>query len=140
MPKFLGQQRVDRALTAPPLRRRNESSLVAICCQLLTLTPTESRVLVKLVKHDPVTKKDLHAATAPDGKAVSKINSLNVVVCNLRQKLAPHDIEIKTVWGYGFRLPEDARDRVRRILAEYGEEIVAATTPPAGATRTEISP
>jgi DNA-binding response OmpR family regulator len=137
MPKFLGQQRVDRALTAPPLRRRNESSLVAICSQLLALTPAESRVLVKLVKHEIVPREGLRAVM---GAAATGSTVVNVVVCRLRKKLAPHGIKIITAWGYGFRLPEDARDRIRKILSRYGEEIISATTPPADATRTEISP
>ena len=54
--RLLGQRRVDRALTAPPLRSNDESSLVAICCLLLKLAPIESRAFVKLVKHDHVTR------------------------------------------------------------------------------------
>jgi DNA-binding response OmpR family regulator len=136
MPKFLGQQRVDRALTAPPLRRRNESSLVAICSQLLTLTPAESRVLVKLVKHKIVPREDLRAVM---GAAATGSTVVNVVVCRLRKKFAPHGIKIITAWGYGFQLPEDARDRVRKILAQYGEEIISATTPPTDDIRTGMT-
>jgi len=54
---------------------------------------------------------------SPHNKAMPKTNTLDVVVCRLRQKLKPHDIEIVTLYGQGFKLNENARDRVRRLAA-----------------------
>ena len=54
---------------------------------------------------------------------------MDVIISRLRQKLGPQ-IEIATIRGQGFRLAEDARDRLRKILAEYGEDVISAATPP----------
>ena len=123
--RLLGQRRVDRALTAPPLRSNDESSLVAICCLLLKLAPIESRAFVKLVKHDHVTREELHAAISHD----TEIKIVDVVIYRLRRKLARHRIEIHTIRKLGYRLHKNARDKIRRILAGYGEEIISAVTP-----------
>ena len=123
--RLLGQPRVDRALTAPPLRSKNESSLVAICCLLLKLAPIESRAFVKLIKHDFVSREELHAAISHD----TDIKIVDVVIYRLRRKLLRHRIEIHTIRKLGYRLHQNARDRIRKILAEYGEEIISAVTP-----------
>jgi len=122
--RLIGQRRVDRMLTAPP--RRSESSLVAVCSLLLKLTPAESRAFVKLLKHDFVSREELHAAVSHNTES----NIVDVTIYKLRKKLALHGIKIDTIWGQGFRLRENARDKIRKVLAEYGEEIVSAVTPP----------
>jgi DNA-binding response OmpR family regulator len=119
--------RVDRALTAPPLR--TDSSLVAVCCQALGLTLAESRVFVTLLKYDHVTKADLHAAQRSGGGG--QVKAVGVTVHWLRKKLAHYDIEVVNIYGLGYRLATGARDRTRKLLAEYGQDIVAAVTPPA---------
>jgi DNA-binding response OmpR family regulator len=121
---------IDRALTAPPLRSNTESSLVATFCLLLGLTRAESRAFVKLVKHDHVTKRELHRALSHNNNPVTGIKIVDVTVSHLRKKVALHNIEVITVRGVGFRLAEDARDRIRRLLAEYGEDVISAATPP----------
>jgi len=124
--RLLSQRRIDRALTAPPLRSNNESSLVAISCLLLKLAPIESRAFVKLVKHDFVSKEELHAAITH----ATQTKIVDVVIYRLRKKLARHSIKIDTIWGLGYRLRQESRDKIRKILAEYGEEIISAVTPP----------
>lgn len=103
------------SLAAPP-RVDRTSALVATCCLTFGLTEAEARVLVALTEHGYAGKEDLLATMSPHGK-VPKTNTLDVVICRLRQKLKPHDIAVETVWGQGFRLTEDARDRVRRLAA-----------------------
>jgi DNA-binding winged helix-turn-helix (wHTH) protein len=64
------------------------------------------------------------------GDPVSNIKIVDVVICRLRRKLRPHNIAIVTIHGQGFQLAKDARDRIRRILAEHGEDLISAATPP----------
>jgi hypothetical protein len=120
--------RVDRALTAPPLR--TESSLVAVCCQALGLSVNESRIFVALLKFDHATKAELHAALFPSGTPVTRVQTVGVVIHWLRKKLAPHGIEVVNIYGLGYRLAAGARDRTCKLLAAYGQDIVAAVTPP----------
>jgi DNA-binding response OmpR family regulator len=128
MPKTSFAQ-VDRALTAPPLR--TESSLIAVCCQAFGLSLAESRIFVALLKHDHVSKAGLHAALFPDGDPVTNIKGVGVTIHTLRKKLARFGIEIINIYGLGYRLAEGARDRTCKQLAEYGQDIVSAVTPPA---------
>ena len=113
-----------RVIRAPPL--------VTACCLTFGLTPSEARVLLALVEHGFVGKADLHGAMSREDKVVtSRINTLGVVVYRLRAKLAEHGIAIETVWGQGFKLDEAARDRLRKILAEYGADTATPSEPEA---------
>jgi DNA-binding response OmpR family regulator len=127
--------RVDRALTFPPLR--TESSLVAVCCQAFELTLAQSRIFVALLKQDHATKAELQAALSPSGDPVPDIKIVGVTIHFLRRKLARFGIEIVNIYGLGYRLAEGARDRTCKQLAEYGQDIVEAVTPPAKPSETE---
>jgi DNA-binding response OmpR family regulator len=124
------QHRVDRALTAPPLRSNTEASLVATFSLLLRLTHAESRALVRLAKHDHVSREELHAAVSHDDHPVTGIKIVDVVIYRLRRKLSPFGIEVTTVRGQGYTLAESARDSLRKILGEYGQDVIAAAVPP----------
>jgi hypothetical protein len=43
--------------------------------------------------------------------------SLSVYICEMRKKLAPYGIEIKTVWGHGYGLSDESRRIIYRRLA-----------------------
>jgi hypothetical protein len=88
---------IDRALTTLPLRQPS-SSLVTICRQLFGLTLAESRIFVALLKHDLVTKEELHRAMS-DGDPMSKIRTVDVVVCRARQKLDQLGIGVINIHG-----------------------------------------
>jgi DNA-binding response OmpR family regulator len=136
--EVIDQHRVDRALTAPPLRSNTESSLVATFSLLLGLTHAESRALVKLVKHEHVTRAELHRAMSHNDNPTSGIKIVDVTICGMRKKLEHlHAVKIITVRGQGFRLDKNSRDRLRKILAEYGEDVISAATPPAKPSETE---
>jgi DNA-binding response OmpR family regulator len=128
MPKTSFAQ-VDRALTAPPLR--TESSLVAVCCQALGLSLAESRIFVTLLKYDHATKAQLQAALSPNGGPATTDKAVGVVIHWLRKKLHRHGVAIINIYGLGYRLEEGARDRSRKLLVAYGQDIVEAVTPPA---------
>jgi DNA-binding response OmpR family regulator len=117
-------------LTAPPLRGDTESALVATCRTVFALTPAEARAFVQLVKHEQVAKTDLHAAISAAGKPPTNVKIVDVVVGQLRKKLGPHGIQIDVIYGWGFKLADGARDRVRKLLAEYGGDVLVAATPP----------
>ena len=112
---------IDRALTAPPLRSNSELSLVVTFCVLFELTRAEGRALVRLVKYDHATRQEIHIAIA-DGEPATGANIVDVVIGRLRRKLKSHDIEIATIYGLDFRLAADSRERIWRLLADYGEE------------------
>ena len=96
----------------------------------LGLTRAESRVLVWLLENEHVDKEQLHAAMAQDGDPATNIKIVGVLVHKLRKKLKPHGIEVATVWGTGYGLTADARDKLRKILAGYNAVDSKPDTPP----------
>jgi hypothetical protein len=81
-----------------------------------------------LLKHDHVSKEDLHAAIANKDNPTTKIRVVDVVIHKLRKKLVPYGIEITNLHSFGFNISESARDKIRKILAGYGGDIVLAAT------------
>jgi DNA-binding response OmpR family regulator len=138
--QLVSQHRVDRALTAPPLRSNTESSLVATFSLLFSLTRAQSRIFVILVRFDHATREELHVAMAHDDDPTTAIKIVDVVIGRLRRKLDPFNIKIVTVWSLGYRLEPTSRDRVRKILAEYGADIISAATPPVRPKNKAIEP
>jgi hypothetical protein len=120
---------VDRMLTIPPSHNNSELALVATLCTLFDLTRAEGRMLLHLVKWHLAAREELHRAMS-DGDPVTGIKIIDVVVGRLRRKLKPHGIAIATIYGLGFQLPADSRERLRGLLAAYGEDVLAAAAPP----------
>lgn len=114
------------APTTPPLRDRDEASLIAAFCLLFKLRRTESLLLVKLATCDYSTKEELRAAASQDGQAITA-GSMNVFISSLRKKLTPHGIKLTTVSGLGYGLDQKARDKIRRLLAKYDTGIIPTT-------------
>jgi hypothetical protein len=102
------------ALAAPP-RVVRPPPMVVICCLAFGMTKSEARVLLTLTEHGTVAREDLHVAMS-DGRGVSKIKTVDVVVSRVRQKLEPHGVAIETCWGNGYRLSSTDRARICEVL------------------------
>ena len=101
---------------------------------LFKLSPQGGRAFAKLIEEDYVARPDLHAAIA-DGDPTTDIRLVKVVIHNLRYRWAPRGIHIRNVWGFGYQIDKPTRNRVHRMLAAYGEDAGAATTPPTSNAR-----
>ena len=80
------------------------------------LTHNEARLLGALMCGRVCTKShlmDLVYETAPGDQPDVKI--VDVFVCKLRKKLAPHGVVVDTVWGRGFRMREEMIVRARAL-------------------------
>lgn len=77
-----------------------------------SLTGAETRALEKLVQSEHVSRREMHIAVADDADPKSKYGSVTVHMWRLRRKLAPHNIEIISDFGQGFRLTAEARDKI----------------------------
>jgi DNA-binding response OmpR family regulator len=121
------------SLTAPPRidRARLELSLGVTCCLEFGLTLAESRAFVALLKHECLTKPELHAAIARDGAPATDAKVVGVTIHWLRKKLSHRGIEIISIYGVGYKLARGARARARELLAEHGMDIdvIAPATP-----------
>ena len=57
----------------------------------------------------------MSALYGSDDWATPKI--IDVIMCKMRTKLKPHGITVETVWGRGYRLSRQARERISAIGA-----------------------
>ena len=86
----------------------------------LKLTPKEASMLAALLRRHSANKEQLLAemyAHRYHGDDLPEIKIVDVFVCKLRKKLAPHGIKIETMWGVGYVLPMESRvalDHMRR--------------------------
>lgn len=71
------------------------------------MTPLENSVLVLLCNRDFVTAAAMQN-TIHDGD-VKSANLLSVIVCRLRKKLKPHGVEIRNLWGKGYRMTDASK-------------------------------
>jgi DNA-binding phage protein len=116
--------------TAPSHDDAKTLRLIALN-QLFKLSPAQGRALVQLMEQKQVTRAELHRAMAHDGNPTSQIKTIDVILSKMRAKLRPYGVEITTVHGLGFRLAEDARDKIHKLLAEHGAEIITPAEPAA---------
>jgi hypothetical protein len=100
------RSRLDRALTLPPQQRSPEIALALTCRLLFGLTFGEACMLLPLLKQTHASKEELHVAISLDGKPVTNIKIVDVMLTRLRRKLAPHGVKIGNIYGVGYRLPE----------------------------------
>ena len=78
----------------------------------LKLNKAESRVMGLLFHHTkPLTKCKIIDLLYWDvlGKDHPDSRIINVLICRIRKKLKPYNLEVKTVWGQGFYLPDTTR-------------------------------
>ena len=87
-----------------------------------TLTGQEMRVFGVLMKREVATKEmimqGLYSHRPQDDEV--EIRIVDVFICKIRKKLAPHGVAIETVWGHGYRLTQDTKAKVRGIMAQEG--------------------
>ncbi len=79
----------------------------------LRLSRSQVEILAALMSRDLATKNWLHNVLyghLVDGGADPKI--IHVQICKMRKALAPFDIAIITVWGGGYRLSVEDRNKV----------------------------
>lgn len=86
----------------------------------LGLTPGEENMLMALMQSGGAvkSKEQLLAAAYADRYGLGdepEIKIVDVFVCKLRKKLAPHGIHVETVWGRGYLLPQESRAVIDRM-------------------------
>ena len=111
-----------RALQDENARLREQAAYLqdALTCGFVAppewrLTPQENRFLGALVARPLATRELIMAALYHQrGVDEAEMKIIDVFACKVRKKLKPHDIEIHTVWGRGYRLDTATRTRLKR--------------------------
>lgn len=82
------------------------------------LTQTEAVVLATIqASPDGASKNRIfNAVYALRGdREQPEIKIIDIFVCKLRKKLAAHGIGIETVWGWGYRMSRESRERLQAM-------------------------
>ena len=78
-----------------------------------------------LLRRDEVEKETLHGVieqqrmtrmSQPYDYAPTDPKMVDVIICKLRKRLKPHNVEIKTLWGRGYFIDRDNRKVALEII------------------------
>jgi two-component system cell cycle response regulator CtrA len=92
----------------------------------LPLTSREAALLGVLMQRDVATK-DMILMALYNGMDEPQVKIIDVFVCKMRKKLQPFEIEISTLWGRGYYLAKEMKEKVRQLREQE------LTTPTAAA-------
>jgi DNA-binding response OmpR family regulator len=82
------------------------------------LTGQESICLGVLLKNKAPRKATFMTALYSDRiEDEVKEKIVDVFICKMRKKLAPHGVAIETMWGEGYFLKEETKTRLRELMA-----------------------
>lgn len=81
--------------------------------ELPGITPTETKLLGMLARGGVVDRERIWAGLHAGRWRVPQPKTLDVQLYNLRNKLRPAGIEIRSVWGIGYELPPASLELVR---------------------------
>jgi DNA-binding response OmpR family regulator len=87
------------------------------CAVRFELTRSEAVCFGVLLKNRMASDSLLMTALyshRPDGSAFPEI--LKIFVHKIRKKLRPYGIETRTVWGFGYEMPEASKARARELM------------------------
>ncbi len=102
----------------------DEEQLKFLCSIVFKTTRLQSNILAVLLKRSEVTKEQLHQVieTLRDpNRDETDLKMVDVIICHLRRKIGidPFKVTIKTIWGVGYRMEPDARDRAVQALQNH---------------------
>jgi len=96
-----------------------ESGIADKLVRVASLTVYEAIVVSVLMQHEKASKSRLYNAlyghilnSGPEPKIV------DIFICKIRKKFAPHKIEIGTIWGWGYEMKRPDKDRLRDMMPE----------------------
>ena len=104
-----GFPRDQRALQLSRMVVEDKVAVVLAMQQLFRLTGTEGNLLMLLLQNSSVPKARINLVR----------RTVDVHVHNVRRRLAPFGIAIVTLWGYGYQLSADSRQRVMEMILAH---------------------
>lgn len=119
LPRSEWSRSVTKAEREPErVRRPVSESIINDMMVVIGVSAQLARVLAVLLRRDVAMKPTIIAALYQyEGAVNPKI--VDVLICHLRKKLRPLDINIETVWGRGYRLDRENRQRLLDYIKEH---------------------
>lgn len=118
-------RRANRMPTITPVRGEATEDFILTVRQTFRLAPTASRLLANLIWRGRASKADLYSLSGTE--AEPKI--IDVYICAIRRELSLYQVQIETVWGWGYALSEpDRLSLIQRLqsTASASEDAAAA--------------
>jgi len=126
-----GSNRAQRAIYTGTVME-NEEILKSLCVRMFKTTRQQSAVLTVLLKRTEVTKTQIHTVLQENRPLNSDKDTdpkmVDVVICNIRKKLRPFNIEIETVWGTGYLISTRYRELAMRALETFSATLTPDVT------------
>ncbi len=118
-------RRIPDALSVQPVETER---MIFNIVRLFKVTKLQAALFSVLIKRNEVTKDTLHQVAEQrrlPNKEETDPKIVDVVICNLRKKLKPFDLKIKTAWACGYYMEPPDRARANALLKSYMESLSA---------------
>lgn len=104
----------------------DDTTLQMTCSSFFKLTRLQAAVFATIIRRPSVTKEQLHQAIENNRDANQEPTDqkmVDVVICHIRKKLRDYALPIDTVWGIGYSMKLDVRERALHLIEGYMKEI-----------------
>lgn len=127
-----GQSRDNREPQFDPFTGVSEDAFDLTLIRLFRVTKLQCSLLAPLLRRKEVTRNAMHETIErrrKPGAPPTEEKLVDVVICNLRKKLKPFGLEIKTIWSQGYYMDAEHRAKVRDMINNHTQEatLVGAT-------------
>lgn len=100
---------------------------------VMGFTPSETKVLSLLLRRATVSRAQFMETLYGDRAGNYPVEHiLSVYICRIRPRLAKHQIAIHAVWGRGYYMPKDSKDRLGQLIATHERGLFNGSPRPHG--------
>jgi hypothetical protein len=115
-----GVPRHHRVPDLRPIAEIDEEVLKACVMQIFGITAGQARIMLVLIRRYAVPRAQMHEIynQRMTGTADTYEKIIDVQICKMRHALKIHEIEIQTVWGFGYRMSTTCRRKALDLLLD----------------------
>jgi hypothetical protein len=120
-----GHTRDNREPQFDPFTGVSEDAFDLTLIRLFRVTKLQCALLAPLLRRKEVTRNAMHETIErrrKPGAPPTEEKLVDVVICNLRKKLKPFKLEIKTIWSQGYYMDAEHRAKVRDMINEHTQQ------------------
>lgn len=127
-----GKSRDNREPQFDPFTGVSEDAFDLTLIRLFRVTKLQCSLLAPLLRRKEVTRNAMHETIErrrKPGAPPTEEKLVDVVICNLRKKLKPFGLEIKTIWSQGYYMDAEHRAKVRDMINNHTQEATLSEAP-----------
>jgi len=118
----VGSPRDARSPSVARAYKVDDENLVFSCIRLFKVTRLQASLLAVLINRSEVSRDTLHQiieSRRPAGKEETNPKMVDVVICNLRKRLKPFSLSVKTLWACGYFIEPAQRREILEMVTNY---------------------